>query len=484
MNNNEFLNELLNLEKLQVTDAEFAGAEQITLFVESTLAAAICPNCNQVSTKVHDLSAVQMIRDLSIGERRCYLSYWARRFDCEHCDKTFVERVDWKRPGVSYTLRYEKYIYQRARKEPVSQIAEDEGLSEEAGGLALLLSAYPNLSVDQQEQALINTAVDLGVSGPDDVYGYGRLDLQSALTWVSTAPTSTPVPTTTPTASPTFTPTPTDVPIVNLALNKPVTVSSYQDTAHSGSMAVDGNGTTIWQTKSVSGKNKLSSEWITVDLGSSQNINQAIIAWNTYFAKAYTVQVSSNNSSWSTVFSTSSGDGGNDTVSFNTVQARYVRLNATAWNNSTYHNWMKEFEIHAGTAADPSPTVTPTVTPTNTPTPMAANTMYVGDLDGSSVQSGSKWNASVTIMVHDSNENSLANAVVYGQWTKGATGNTTCTTDTNGICTASKTGISTKSTGVTFTVTNVTQAGLTYVSSANYDPDGDSNGTSIVVSKP
>ena len=132
MNKNEFLNELLNLEKLQVTGTEFAGAEQVTLFVESMLAAAICPNCNQISTKVHDLSAVQMIRDLSIGERRCYLSYRARRFDCEHCDKTFVERVDWKRLGASYTLRYEKYIYQRARKEPISLIAQDEGLSEEA----------------------------------------------------------------------------------------------------------------------------------------------------------------------------------------------------------------------------------------------------------------------------------------------------------------------------------------------------------------
>lgn len=132
MNNNEFLNELLNLEKLQVTDTEFAGSEQVTLFVESTLAAGICPHCHQVSTKVHDLSAEQTIRDLSIGERCCYLSYRARRFDCEHCDKTFVERVDWKRPGVSFTLRYEQYLYQRARKEPVSQIAQDEGLSEEA----------------------------------------------------------------------------------------------------------------------------------------------------------------------------------------------------------------------------------------------------------------------------------------------------------------------------------------------------------------
>ncbi|HEX6303714.1 MAG TPA: transposase family protein [Anaerolineales bacterium] len=132
MDNNQFLNELLNLEKLQVTDAEFAGSEQVTLFVESTLVAGMCPNCNQVSTKIHDLSEVQMIRDLSIGERRCYLSYQARRFDCQQCHKTFVERVDWKRPGVSYTLRYEKYIFQRARKEPVSQIAQAEGLSEEA----------------------------------------------------------------------------------------------------------------------------------------------------------------------------------------------------------------------------------------------------------------------------------------------------------------------------------------------------------------
>ena len=130
MNNHEILNEMLDLEKLQVIRAEF-GIGQVTLFVESTLAAAICPDCNEVSRSVHDLSAEQMVRDLSIGERRCYLNYRARRFDCQQCHKTFVERVDWKRPGVSYTLRYEKYVYQRARQEAVSQIAQDEGLSEE-----------------------------------------------------------------------------------------------------------------------------------------------------------------------------------------------------------------------------------------------------------------------------------------------------------------------------------------------------------------
>jgi transposase len=74
----------------------------------------------------------QLVRDLAYGERHCYLSYRARRFRCEKCSKTFVERVAWKRPEASYTLRYENYIYQRARKEPVRQIAEEEGLSEEA----------------------------------------------------------------------------------------------------------------------------------------------------------------------------------------------------------------------------------------------------------------------------------------------------------------------------------------------------------------
>jgi len=131
MDNNDFVKELLNLDKVQVLQTEFGGDKKVTLFVESIHEVAVCPDCGEISNNVHDLSEVQMIRDLSIAERCCYLSYRARRFDCRVCGKTFVERVDWKRAGTSYTVRYEQYIYQRARKEPVSQIAADEGLSEE-----------------------------------------------------------------------------------------------------------------------------------------------------------------------------------------------------------------------------------------------------------------------------------------------------------------------------------------------------------------
>jgi hypothetical protein len=36
---------------------------------------------------------------------------------------------------------------------------------------------------------------------------------------------------------------------------------------------------------------------------------------------------------------------------------------------------------------------------------------------------------------------------------------------------------------VTFTVTGISHASMTYKAAANHDPDGDSNGSSIVVSK-
>lgn len=49
-----------------------------------------------------------------------------------------------------------------------------------AGALALLLSAYPHLTVNQQEAALFHSVVDLGPVGADNTYGYGRIDALAA----------------------------------------------------------------------------------------------------------------------------------------------------------------------------------------------------------------------------------------------------------------------------------------------------------------
>ncbi len=50
-----------------------------------------------------------------------------------------------------------------------------------AGLAALIWSVSPSLSNDQVEQIIEETAVDLGVPGRDDVFGYGRIDAYRAL---------------------------------------------------------------------------------------------------------------------------------------------------------------------------------------------------------------------------------------------------------------------------------------------------------------
>jgi len=73
-----------------------------------------------------------MIRDLPIWHRRCWLRYAPRRFRCPTCRTTFVERVAWRESGWDYTQRYEQFLYERARHEPVAQMAQSEHLSEDA----------------------------------------------------------------------------------------------------------------------------------------------------------------------------------------------------------------------------------------------------------------------------------------------------------------------------------------------------------------
>jgi CSLREA domain-containing protein len=53
-----------------------------------------------------------------------------------------------------------------------------------AGGVALLLSAFPDLIIARQEAALLSSAFDLGAAGPDNEYGAGRLDLLGAYQWL------------------------------------------------------------------------------------------------------------------------------------------------------------------------------------------------------------------------------------------------------------------------------------------------------------
>jgi hypothetical protein len=160
-------------------------------------------------------------------------------------------------------------------------------------------------------------------------------------------------------------------------------------------------------------------------------------------------------------------------------------MKSTEWSDSSLRIWLKEFEV-LGVEGTPSPTDTPTPTSTPTPTPSSTpseqGTMHVGDLDGSSRNVGRNWKARVTITVHDGNEMPLANASVSGSWSDGNSGTGSCVTDQNGQCSLDSGKIGAQS--VTFSVDGLLLAPNSYVPAANHDPDGDSDGTVIAVSKP
>ena len=120
---------------------------------------------------------------------------------------------------------------------------------------------------------------------------------------------------------------------------------------------------------------------------------------------------------------------------------------------------------------------------TATTTTPAAPQVHVADLDGSTAMSKNTWTASVTITVRDANSALVSGATVTGTWSGGFSESGSCNT-AGGTCKVTTGTLSKSKTSATFTVTNITASGATYVPSSNGDPDGDSNGTTITVLKP
>ena len=123
-------------------------------------------------------------------------------------------------------------------------------------------------------------------------------------------------------------------PVTDLARGRPVTVTSVEPgSAHVGANAVDGNAGTRW------GSAFSDPQSITVDLGSVRRVDRARLVWEAAYARGYQVQLSDDNSSWRTVFTTTTGDGGTDEVTVNS-NGRYLRVlgtqRGTQWGYSLW----------------------------------------------------------------------------------------------------------------------------------------------------
>ncbi len=108
----------------------------------------------------------------------------------------------------------------------------------------------------------------------------------------------------------------------NLIAGRLAQASSQEQGWLQAKYAVDGNKSTRW----ASGQWGKDPQWIRFDMGSVKTIGRVTVDWEGAFAKKYAVQVSPDANTWTTVWSTTAGDGGLDTAMFDPTQARWVRV--------------------------------------------------------------------------------------------------------------------------------------------------------------
>jgi hypothetical protein len=126
----------------------------------------------------------------------------------------------------------------------------------------------------------------------------------------------------------------------NIALNKTATASSLENAGFPAADAVDGNTGTRWSSAFSD------PQWLDVDLGSVQSICQVTLDWETAYATAFQIQTSTDGSTWTTIYSTTTGTGGTQILTV-TGSGRYIRMYGTA-RATQYGYSLWEFSVYAG----------------------------------------------------------------------------------------------------------------------------------------
>ena len=148
----------------------------------------------------------------------------------------------------------------------------------------------------------------------------------------------------------------------NAALDQPTTASSSENAGTAASAATDGNTGTRWSSAFSD------PQWLEVDLGSTVTVCQVAISWETAYATSFQIQTSNDGSNWASVYSTTTGAGGNQTLNVSGT-GRYVRVYGTA-RATGYGYSIWEFQVFTGgTGGGGSPSPSPSASASPTPSP-------------------------------------------------------------------------------------------------------------------
>ena len=159
----------------------------------------------------------------------------------------------------------------------------------------------------------------------------------------------------------------TACPATNSALGAQATASSTENAGTPASAAVDGNLATRWSSAFAD------PQWLQVDLGASVTVCQVTLSWETAYATAFQIQVSADGTAWTSIYSTTTGTGGTQTLAV-TGTGRYLRMYGTA-RATQYGYSLLELAVQTTTGATPpAPTTSASSLPPTAGCPWVAST--------------------------------------------------------------------------------------------------------------
>lgn len=123
--------------------------------------------------------------------------------------------------------------------------------------------------------------------------------------------------------------------------NKPATASSVEWGGTPAASAVDGDNGTRWSSAFTA------SQWFQVDLGAATSVSRIAINWENAYAKAFTIQFSTDGTNYTQAYATTTGAGGQQSIAVSGT-ARYVRANFTQRALDLYGYSFWEFQVFSG----------------------------------------------------------------------------------------------------------------------------------------
>lgn len=130
MSNKNDTTRLLDIQELIVLDIEIKENEVI-LKCKNRFNYSVCPDCDSISSTFHE-NIQKCIRDVPLLGKRCFIQFTHRRFFCEKCRNTFMERLSFLESNSIYTNRYEQHIYHLCRENTITFVSHFECLGYDA----------------------------------------------------------------------------------------------------------------------------------------------------------------------------------------------------------------------------------------------------------------------------------------------------------------------------------------------------------------